>query len=303
MLFRSAVPSFADCNLWMINKRMWVEAGLDPNKLPTKIEDAVEAWKKLTKTSGAETIWGHIFPAQKKGSDWGTPIVDFMDLLLAHGGYMLDDKDYPNFNTDATKAAFQVEYDMVNTWKVVSPGVTAMNGTECTDAVKNGKAAGYVYYPGQTPILTQGPEMKSVDDILYALPPFYNSMTNYSRTGSWMGGRSWGMNKFISNERKEGSGQYINYAFSDEGQVTAGNQLGQCARIESIEKLSKKFPFLKMYPEAWKHGRTRPQTDKWVPMMDEVITAKSQVIRKEKSIDDAVKELQTRVEKIWGPRA
>lgn len=294
-----AVPTFTDCGLWLFNRKLFAEAGVDVARPPNRIEDAVEVLKRATVQSEDKPVWGLAFPGRALGSDRAVALLDFASLLIAHGGSFLDDKGRPTLNTDAARAALQVEHDLVHTWKVVGPNVPLMSSVDCVNAFRNGQVASILNYPGIYPLILEGPAMKSLDDLGFALPPWLNKATGYRRNGTWLGGRSWAMNRHAAADRREAGGRFVAYCFGDEGQLIAGSHLGQCARTDTVERLAARFPYLKLYPEAWKHGKVRPMDERWPAVADEVAMARADVVGRKRPVAQVTADLQERLERLW----
>ncbi len=96
------------------NVDMFKEAGLDPNKPPTTLNELIEYVKKLTKPDGSQ--WG-LGLEQKNDIQFYT----FMSIYDQFEGKLVTDDYKSAFNSDAARKAMQFYLDMIYKYKVTPP--------------------------------------------------------------------------------------------------------------------------------------------------------------------------------------
>lgn len=178
----------------MYNKRLFAEAGLDPEKPPTTWEEFLEYAKKLTRDrdgDGRIDTWG--FGTVGK-VDPGFQL-RFTPLLYSFGAdYLTPDYKCSALNTSAAKEAFKFWIELYTIHKVIPPGVTDMSPGKVREQFAAEKVA---------MILTSGwgpPIVKSIrpdvnwDEILgFAPVPVKAGLDPEYRTTAWLS--YWAINR------------------------------------------------------------------------------------------------------------
>ncbi len=157
---RYIIPTGGMGAMMIYNKKMFQDAGLDPEKPPATWDDFFTAAQKLTKTdsSGAITQAGFV-----PGSEYQA-----LDYLYQVGGHLVKkqgDKLESTFNTPEMAKAYSFLADSVQKYKVWSPDFLAAD-----QGIGNAKAGMYIgegYIVGN--LQTSFPDV--FPDLAYAPPP------------------------------------------------------------------------------------------------------------------------------------
>ncbi|MHB8278387.1 MAG: extracellular solute-binding protein, partial [Candidatus Humimicrobiaceae bacterium] len=164
------VPYEADLGMMYIyNRHMYEAAGLDPNKPPKTLDEALEHWKKLTKPDGSQ----YGYAIRYSGNPGG--IMDkFQPFLHAFGGryFSPDGKVASGYvNSPETVAALQFYGDLVNKYKVASLEVGAPR-----DAFGQGLSASLFRESFMIEFLKSQYDMIGDED--YSMAPLPNGVKN-----------------------------------------------------------------------------------------------------------------------------
>ena len=137
------VPLIAAAKPLVLRKSLFKEAGLDPTKPPTTLDELAAAAKKLTKTDANGTI-------TQAGFDFwagsGQYRQDFVALLGALGQPLYNADGEPSFNNAQGQQALQWISDRINVDKVIAFGQQNANKSPMTltGEAAMGFAGGYV---------------------------------------------------------------------------------------------------------------------------------------------------------------
>jgi multiple sugar transport system substrate-binding protein len=110
------LPFVMDLSVWMYNKKLFTQAGLDPNKPPTTLAEFQADAKAVAKLGG--NIHGTFFG----GNCGGCEVFTWWPILWADGEkVMSDDGKTANLASDDAKAMYKVFADMVADGTVLMP--------------------------------------------------------------------------------------------------------------------------------------------------------------------------------------
>lgn len=111
-----SLHGWANCEILFYNKKLFKEAGLDPEKPPTTWDEMVEYGKKLTKQGQMGIAFGFLYNEYFEELSW-----QWQSLTASAGGEIWND-DYtaPAFNTQAGVDALQFLVDCIHKHKVMS---------------------------------------------------------------------------------------------------------------------------------------------------------------------------------------
>jgi len=146
------MPFIADLSVWMWNKKLYKEAGLDPEKGPTTLQEFADQARAVAKLGG--DIHGTYFG----GNCGGCNVFTWFPIAWADGETVMnEDGTESHLNSDEWKAIYKVFHDLVAdgtmmmpeskdeagpTWTTFFPkgviGVQPMPATQISSLVGNG---------------------------------------------------------------------------------------------------------------------------------------------------------------------
>jgi multiple sugar transport system substrate-binding protein len=134
------VPRHVTLYYFYWNKKMFQEAGLDPNKPPQTYDELIAACKKLTRdrdNDGRVDVWGYA-----ESMDVGSPMLNtFERWLYRAGGDVLDARGAPVFNDRRGLRALQVIYDLIHTHKCMDLGALQLGNPATRQVFNAGRVA------------------------------------------------------------------------------------------------------------------------------------------------------------------
>jgi multiple sugar transport system substrate-binding protein len=171
------LPWYTDCRLLLYNKRMFREAGLDPNKPPTTWDELLEYAQKLTDESK------HVYGYGVSGSKSEVTTLGYIMFLYSNNGKLLtDDYSKAAFNTPEGLEALKFYTDLYKEYKVSPPNTLAYGEDEYRDMMAQDKIAMAIGGPWSFPLIEMAnPAIKG--EYAVALHP-YNT-TPASVFGGW----------------------------------------------------------------------------------------------------------------------
>ncbi|HET8678865.1 MAG TPA: extracellular solute-binding protein [bacterium] len=134
------VPRHVTLYYFYWNKKMFQEAGLDPNRPPQTLDELVTACKKLTRDrdgDGRIDQWGYA-----ESMEAGSPMLNtFERWLYRAGGDVLDARGNPVFNDRRGVRALQVVYDLIHTHKCMDAGQMQLGNGATRQVFNAGRVA------------------------------------------------------------------------------------------------------------------------------------------------------------------
>ena len=133
------VPRHVTLYYFYWNKKMFQEAGLDPNKPPQTYDELAAMCTKLTKTGpdGRVTQWGYA-----ESMEAGSPMLNtFERWLYRAGGDVLDARGNPIFNDARGVRALQVVYDLIHKHKCMDIGALQLGNGATRQVFNAGRVA------------------------------------------------------------------------------------------------------------------------------------------------------------------
>jgi ABC-type glycerol-3-phosphate transport system substrate-binding protein len=133
------VPRHVTLYYFYWNKKMFKDAGLDPNRPPQTYDELVAACTKLTKTGpdGRVVQWGYV-----ESMDAGSPMLNtFERWLYRAGGDILDQRGAPVFNDARGLRALQVIYDLIHKHKCMDAGALQLGNPGTRQVFTAGRVA------------------------------------------------------------------------------------------------------------------------------------------------------------------
>ncbi len=133
------VPRHVTLYYFYWNKKMFKEAGLDPEKPPQTYDELVAACTKLTKTGAGGRVeqWGYA-----ESMDGGSPMLNtFERWLYRAGGDVLDPRGNPMLNDKRGLRALQVVYDLIHKHKCMDVGQLQLGNVATRQVFNAGRVA------------------------------------------------------------------------------------------------------------------------------------------------------------------
>jgi multiple sugar transport system substrate-binding protein len=171
------VPWYTDCRLLLYNKKMFRDAGLNPNKPPKTWAELLKYAQKLT--NNKKRVYGYGVSGKKTE----VSTLGYEMFLFANGGKLLTD-DYKKaaFNNKAGLDALQFYTDLAKKHKVSPPNTTAYGEDEYRNMMAQNKVAMAIGGPWSFPLIeTANPQIKG--EYAVALHPYGSSPA--SVFGGW----------------------------------------------------------------------------------------------------------------------
>ena len=192
-----AIPWRAGASVFLVNCKMFEDAGVDVPKLGWTWDDLASISAKLT--DKAKGTYG--FAVVGSSTDFATEW-QFWPFLLQAGGQILDDKGHAAFNSDAGVKA--LEY-LISLKPSMPEGFTSMDLNQMTDLMVSNKLAMFEDGPWFIGIIQGGhPDFK------VCVAP----MTVGANPGNIAGGTALGMSPL--SKHKEEAWKFIDYMTSDD---------------------------------------------------------------------------------------
>jgi multiple sugar transport system substrate-binding protein len=286
------IPTGTHTRLTMYRKDLFEEAGLDPEKPPTNLDELVEYAKKLTKDKdgdGEPDQWGL---GMFFGPSRATIELYFAPVLWYYGGKLWDPetKEAVFASEEGVKAA-QWLYDLMYTHKVTPKyAVTGTYDGVILNDFLEGKAAmawGFGSYwialletnglvEGIYPATPDGKATKADGFVIPGIHQFTNA---------------WLLSIHALSENADAGMKFIEYFLQPQFLHTFPDA-GLPARLSLWDKPEYQTPFYKTWLEAAKTGRPMPSTGYYGELADTVAAAMQEILAKQAPIAETLKKFQ-----------
>lgn len=238
------LQSDAEYQLFYYNKRMFLEAGLNPDKPPETWTELAEYAQRLTKG-----------PQYGITAGWAQSLrlaINYEGMVLDLGGKIVDPGNRAAFNSKEGMEALNFMVELQDKLAAVAPGSLSATGEMATKVMQEGRAAmmtNWNFY--WDPLQTKG-QSRVVGEIGVGLIPGARHMSCYA-----MGGYSIPKNC----PDKEAAWKYIWYMAGPEGEKGHCIQNGLLPIWSSLYKdpdLKRALPYLSVAYQQVKHTFTQP---------------------------------------------
>mgnify|MGYP000952633547 FL=1 len=266
-------PYFGNVTIMLYNKENVKNAGVDIA--------GVDSWEEIMtacKAAAAQGKKGFLL----RGDTPDNFVSDFLPLLLAYKGWVIDKDNKPTVNTPEFKEAMNFYLELIATGEAQSKDdvVAALDSGAATMGVgwpgwyvpADDKAASYIMIP---PSAKQGGEK-------YAT----------SEYGIWTIGIP------QNSEKKELSMKLLQYIMSPEVQLASIDNGGVPCRFSCLQNkdVLAKYPHLEIVCSALQSGVYRPVIEQWNDFTTTLGTEMDNIIQGTKSIDQGLKDAQSQLE-------
>jgi multiple sugar transport system substrate-binding protein len=276
------------------NTEMFKAAGLDPNAPPKTWDQFLEYAKKLTRDTNGDG----------KVDQWGFGVVGakdpgfsmrFSPFLWSFGGdYLTPDMKKSALNSPEAKEAFTFFVELYTKYKVVPPGLTAMNAQEVRTELAQKKAA-MILGSGWTPPIVNAinPQLKAFEVLKAAPAPMKRKQATAIWLSSWVmspntkhPNEAWKLIKFITSKEMELKWFVDNRVTSSRKDVSG----------VAPEILNDKFA--SVMASQLPYGKVEPQIKQWPEIMDTFTTSLQEAVVGMKTPEKALSEAHERINAI-----
>ena len=204
------LPKFLSIRYFYYNKRMFEEAGLEPNKPPTNWDEVVEYAQKTTRDldgDGKTDQWGILLEYGRENSC----VMVFQELLTGAGGTMFDLDDNPVFGGPEGLMVLEnlAELHRLGVVDPASFGI-ASGGDKRSNWVQ-GKAAMELGWAADYHMSNNPEESKVVDEVGFTLIPAMKL-----KSGAMSGSEGYVISKFSKN--KDAALEFLKFVAKKENQ-------------------------------------------------------------------------------------
>ncbi|GAK55397.1 hypothetical protein U27_02230 [Candidatus Vecturithrix granuli] len=286
------IPTGTHTRLTAYRRDFFEEAGLDPNKPPTSLDEVVEYAKKLTKdtnSDGEPDQWGL---GMFFGPSRATIELYFAPVIWYFGGDLWDaNTQKAIFASEAGVKAAQWLYDLVYTHKVTPKySVTGTYDNVILNDFLEGKTAmawGFGSY-WITKLEQQGfvqgiypatPEGKAIKADVFVIPDIHQF------TNAWL------ISVHALSQNVDASMKFIEYFLQPERLYTFPDA-GLPIRLSLWDKPEFQTPFYKTWLEAAKTGRSMPGTGYYGELADTVSAALQEILANQAPIAETLKKFE-----------
>lgn len=268
-------PYFGNVTVMLYNKAVVEAAGYQPEEITT-LSDMLAVAKKAQE-SGAN---GFAY----RGDTGDNIVSDFLPILLAHGGWVVDDNNQPTVNTDEFKAAMNYYMELIGTG-------SAMSKDDVTAAVDNGSAALAIGWPGwyvptedSAAGYTVSPAMTEEGGTVY----------NTSEYGTWCIGIP------SNSPHPDLALELLEYIMDPEVQLASIPNGGVPCRYSCLtnEEVLKDYPHLEVVCKALENGVYRPTIAEWTEFTNILGAEMGNIMAGTKSVDDGLNDAQAQLEAL-----
>jgi len=277
-----SIPYNGDARALLYNKKMFREAGLDPENPPTTIAEVTEAAKKLTKKEGG-------FYKQVGFVPWKFAGLPLYTWGWSFGGSFYDVEN--NVLTIATPEiieALQWEVDFAN----------AMGGESFVNYASGlGTGAEDPFVTEQLAMCIRGQwDLANIEN--------YNPNLEYGVTFipskekgqniTWCGGWGWTIPRGAKNA--DLAMDFIKYCLSDEAQTTMASVSGSLSPVKKVsETVFASVPKFQVFIESLNHAFVRPPVPVGQLLWDELNTAVDAALHGKGTPEKLLKDLDVKI--------
>jgi|GEM_PF-210423 len=269
-------PYFGNVTVMLYNKANIKDAGYDT-------ADKIKSWDdvmKIAKASHDKGKKGYLI----RGGSPDNIVSDFIPVLLAHGGWVVDGNNKPTVNTDATKAAVKDYLEMFSYGDTMDKDdiVAAIDGGTATMGIgwpgwyvpKEGGNASYIAIPTKLKA-----DSKDVNTSMYGV---------------------WTIGICNNSQNKDLAYKLLQYVMDPKTQLASIENGGVPCRSSCLTNADvlKKYPQYKVVNEALKTGVYRPVIEQWNDFTTIFGTELDNIIKKTKTTDQGLKDAQTKLETL-----
>ncbi len=262
-------PYFGNVTVMMYNKANVEAAGYVPEDI-TSLEDML-AVAQAAKENGVN---GFVY----RGDTGDNIVSDFLPILLAYGGWVVDENNQPTVNTREFTDAMNFYLELIATG-------TAMSKDDVTAAIDNGSAALAIGWPGwyvptedSAANYTVSPASAEKDGEAYCT----------SEYGTWTIGIP------ANSPNPELAYKLLQYIMDPEVQLASIDNGGVPCRYSCLknEEVLAKYPHLATVCDALENGVYRPTIEQWSEFTNILGAEMGNIMAGTKTVEDGLNDAQ-----------
>lgn len=267
--------------MFVFNRSHYEQVGEDP---PQTWDDILRAGQQIDQQIDGTS--GYVIRGKR-----GNPIdSNFMPVGRSLAGNMFDEDWRYRWNSQTGRDTVSF---FVNDLKSISPnGVTSFDSDGVLNRIADGSAAQALAWPAAASTLLNPDEAEEADNLEFTVIP--KGKQHAPTQGNWM----FGINKHISDSRKEAAGKVIQSAISKEAQNKYTELGGVPFRHDTFEDNMDAEAWYEALYESLQTAVPRPRT----PLWNEIDVTQGQYLNSalagETSPEKAVKQIESEVESI-----
>jgi len=276
------------------NTNIFRATGLDIDKPPKTFDQFLDYAKKMTRdTNGDGKVdqWGFgTVGAKSPGFS-----LRFGPFLWSFGGdYLTPDMKRSALDSTEAKEAFRFFVELYTKYKVVPPGLTAMNPQEVRTQMAQKKVA-MIMGSGWTPPIVNkiNPDLNAFEVLKCAPAPVQRKQATAIWLSSWVmspntkhPAEAWELLKFITSKE-------IELKWFMDNRVTSSRK-----DVSGVAPEILNDKFASVLASQLPYGKVEPQIKQWPEIMDTFTTSLQEAIVGMKDPDEALNEAHTRINAI-----
>jgi multiple sugar transport system substrate-binding protein len=276
------------------NTNMFRAAGLGIDNPPKTFDQFLDYAKKMTRdTNGDGKVdqWGFgTVGAKSPGFS-----LRFGPFLWSFGGdYLTPDMKHSALDSPEAKEAFRFFVELYTKYKVVPPGLTAMNPQEVRTQMAQKKVA-MIMGSGWTPPIVNkiNPDLNAFEVLKCAAAPVQRKQATAIWLSSWVmspntkhPAEAWELLKFITSKE-------IELKWFQDNRVTSSRK-----DVSGVAPEILNDKFASVLASQLPYGKVEPQIKQWPEIMDTFTTSLQEAIVGMKDPDEALNEAHTRINAI-----
>ena len=268
-------PYFGNVTVLLYNKANVEEAGYKPEDIKT-LEDLMNV-AKAEKEAGKN---GFAY----RGDTPDNIVSDFLPVLLANGGWVVDENNQPTINTPEFKQAVEYYTELIGTGM-------AMSKDDVSASIDNGSSALAIGWPGW-----YVPSADSAANYMVSPTAVKEGAETYntSEYGTWCLGIP------ANSPNPDLAMKLLQYIMSPEVQLESVKNGGVPCRYSVLknEEILKDYPHLSTVCDALDQGVYRPAIAEWTEFTNILGAEMGNIIAGTKTVDQGLEDAQDQLENL-----
>jgi multiple sugar transport system substrate-binding protein len=275
------VPFFFNVLLTFYRTDIYEEAGV---QIPNTWDEYVNVMKTIKEKAGDKILAPAVLPLSRGSHNF----VEYMQYLWSFGGSLLDENGKGNLESDEAYKALKFMYDQYHTWGIIPQSSFELSYIESGELFSQGRIATTFEWPRRIG-LSNNPETSKV----------IGKWGVYPRPGTpWLG--TWGLSIPSNSSNKDAAYKFISWITNKENMnrlALRGILVSRKSVLNSPELLAK-TPEIDIALKSAEKGNNPPKTIGYEEISQTVALEISEAISNEKSIEDALRDANNKVNSI-----
>ncbi|MBR1690442.1 MAG: extracellular solute-binding protein [Oscillibacter sp.] len=270
-------PYYGNVSVLMFNKQLVADAGYDADSIQS-LDDIM----KICAAAKAAGKNGFLY----RGDNPSNLVVDFLPILCAYGGWVVDENNKPTCTTDEFKAALNFYLDLIATG-------TAQVKDDIIASIDTGAGAMTIGWPGwYTPTADTTGDYCALRGAAHTGDQSYNA----NIYGSWTIGIA------ANSTKKEMALKLLEYLMDADVQYATIPSGGVPCRYSALldEKVLETYPQYAAVCEALENGVYRPVMEEWTEFYTILGTELDNIVNGVKTVDAGLADAQMQLEMLMG---